>query len=629
MPNPRKHFHEFDRFRIDAVKRVLLRDGEPVALKSKCFETLLALVEARGQVLEKDELMRRIWPDTVVEESNLTGYISTLRKVLGENPQAHRYIVTVPGRGYSFVAEVKEVREDEAEAAEPEPEKPNVSPAVSPPRSHSSPRWLRYALSLVAGGLLLLGTVLAISRWRGERPIIRSIAVLPFRMLNVKDDPTLSRQMADVLSTKLGNIRQLSVRLPSAVEKYNDHPKDPVTAGLELEVDAVLEGSIHQQADGAIRVTVRLVSVKDSMQLWSATVDGARHEVFKIEDEISEGVARGLALSLSDEERRHLTKHYSEIVAARDLYSQGRASWNQRNEPGARRAIEQFKQAIALDPAFALAYTGLADTHSFLGSAYFDPHPPAHDLPEARRMAEIALQLDDTLAEAHCAMAFIAGWYDWDWPRAARELKRTLELKPNYATGHQRQAWYWIAMGRLDEALVEMKLAQACDPTSAIIGINIGSVLYYQRRYDEALAQFRRVREKHPTFRHNHVWPGWAYAAKGAYPEAIAEFQQERDRWEQSVWGLGYVYALTGQKDAARETLRQLEELARQRYISPSAFTLIHTALGEKEQALNSLERAFEAHDFDLCLLKVDPKLDSLRSSPRFTRVLERVGLAP
>ncbi len=624
-----KHFYEFGPFRIDAVKRLLLRGEEPVALKSKCFETLLVLVEARGQVLDKDELMSRVWPDSIVEESNLTVYISTLRKALGENPQAHRYIVTIPGRGYSFVAEVKEVWEDDPEVAEREPEKPEVPPAVSPPISRSFPRWLRYALSLVAVGLLLLGTALAISRWRSKRLVIRSIAVLPFRLLNVNDDPTLGQQVAEVLITKLGNVRQLSVRPPSAVNKYRDHPPDSVTAGREQQVDAVLEGSIHQQAGEEIRVTVQLVSVNDGAQLWSEQFDGTRREVFKVEDDISQGVARALALSLSDEERRHLTKHYSEVAAARELYFQGRQSWNKRDDDGARKAVEQFRQAIALDPAFALAYTGLADTYAFLGSAYFDPSPPGADMPEARRAAETALRLDNTLAEAHCALAFVAGWYDWDWPRAERELKRTLELKPNYATGHQRYGWYRIAMGRLDEALVEMKLAAACDPDSAIIGINIGAVLYYQRKYDEALAQFRRVREKHPAFRHNHVWTGWAYAAQGAYPEAIAEFQQEQSPWEQSVWGLGYVHALAGRRDAAREILHRLEGLARQRYISPSAFTLIHTALGNKEQALDSLEKACEARDFDLCLLKVDPKLDSLRADPRFPVLLRRVGLAP
>ena len=630
MNAPPKHFYEFGPFRIDTVKRLLLNDGEPVALKSKCFEMLLALVEARGEVLEKDELMRRVWPDMIVEESNITVYISMLRRALGESPQEHHYIVTISRRGYSFVAEVKEVWEGDAKPNEQEPEEAPTSTVSSPPISWFSgfiPRRLRYAPLLVVGGLLLLGTGLAISNWRDTRPPIRSIAVLPFRLLNVNDDPTLGLQISEVLSTKLGGVRQLSVRPPSAVNKYKDHPADSVTAGREQQVDAVLEGSIHQQAGEHIRVTVQLVSVKDGAQLWSDQFDGTRREVFKIEDDISQRVTRALALSLSGEEQRHLTKHYSEIAAAREFYSKGRDYWKRRDAEGLRKAIEQFKQAIALDNAFALAYTGLADTYAFLGSAYFDPNPPREDMLEARRAALTALQLDDTLAEAHCALAFVVGFYDWDWPQAKRELKRALELKPNYATAHQRYGWYYMAMGQLDEALAEMKIAHSLDPNSAIIGINVGAVLYYQRKYDEALGQFRRASERHQDFLLNHVWLGWNYAAKGAFPEAIAEFQRESSPWEQSRWGLGYVHALTGNGNAAREILRQLQELSRQRYISPSAFILIHLSLGEKERALDWLEKAVEERDFDMCLLKVDPKLDSLRADPRFSRLLQSVGL--
>lgn len=642
-----KRFYEFGPFRIDTVKRLLLRDGEPVALKAKCFEILLVLVEAGGQVLDKDELMRRVWPDTIVEESNITVYISLLRRALGENPKEHRYIVTVSGRGYSFVAGVKEVWERGAEPEEQESKEAPSSTVISPPVSWLSrffPRWLRYALLLVVGGLLLFGTRLAISHWRDAphrtaptspplsgdpRPPIRSIAVLPFRLLNINDDPTLGLQISEVLSTKLGNIRQLRVRSAGAVYKYKDHPTDSVTAGREQQVDAVLEGSIHQQAGDQIRVTVQLVSVKDGAQLWSDQFDGTRRKVFKVEDDISQGVVRALALRLSGEEQQHLTKHYSEIAAARELYFQGRASWNRRDLDGARKAIEQFKHAIALDKTFALAYTGLADTYAFLGSAYFDPNPPKEDMRKAREEAQKALWWDKTLAEAHCALAFVLGWYDWNWPLAERELHRALELKPNYATGHQRYAWYLMAMGQLDKALGEMKLAHDLDPDSAIIEINVGAVLYYQRKYDEALAQFRRVSEKHKNFRQNHVWLGWAYAAKHAFPEAIAEFQQERSAWEQSRWGLGYVYALNGNVNEAREILHQLRDLAKQRYISPSAFILIHLALGEKERAFDWLDKAIEKRDFDLCLLKIDPKLDSLRTDPRFSRMLRRVGLSP
>ncbi len=646
-----KHFYEFGPFRIDAVKRILLRDGEPVALKSKCFEMLLVLVETRGQVLEKDELMRRVWPDTIVEESNLTVCISTLRKALGENPREHRYIVTVPGRGYSFVAEVKEVWEESAELTLQEqaclvPITGEGAVERSPERQGHSflpLRWLsvftslswrwRHSRSVIVGGLMLLSLAVAASYWwlarRSEPALpVKSIVVLPLRHSSANDDESLGIEIADVVITKLGSLRQISVRPTSAIFRYKDQPPDPVAVGREQRVDAVLEGRIHWSGE-SIRVTMQLVSARDGSQLWAEQFDGTRSERFAIEDAISQRLAKTLRLSLSDEEQQSLAKHYTENQEAHRLYLKGRHFWNKRDAEGMRKAIECFWQAIDLDPTYALAYVGLADTYAFLGSAYFDALPPSEDMPKAKAAAVKALELDGTLAEAHCALGFVKGWYEWDWPGAEQALQRALELNPNYATAHQRFGWYLLAMGRLDEALAEMKRAQELDPLSRIININVGAFLYYQRRYDEALAQFRKVGEMDPSFRLNHVWPGWAYAAKGAFPEAIAEFQHERAPWEQSVWALGYSYARSGRRDAAREILTRLQDLARQRYISPSAFILIHTALGEKDQAFAWLETACEERDFDLSLRKVDPKLDSLRSDSRFPLLLQRVKLAP
>ncbi len=644
-----KRFYEFGPFRIDTVKRLLLRDGGPIALKSKCFETLLALVEARGQVLEKDELMRRIWPDTIVEESNLTGYISTLRKALGENPREHRYIVTVPGRGYSFVAEVKEVWEESAGLILQEQahlslvtEEGVVERSLEREgRSFLPLRWLsifpslawrwRRSWPVIVAGLTLLGLAVAASYWwwaRQSQPAlsVKSIVVLPLRHTSANDDESLGMEIADVVITKLGSLRQISVRPTSAIFRYKDQSPDPVAVGREQRVDAVLEGRIHRSGE-SIRVTMQLVSARDGSQLWADQFDGTRSERFAIEDAISQRLAKTLRLSLSDEEQRSLAKHYTENQEANRAYLKGRHYWNKRDAEGMRKAIECFWQAIDLDPTYALAYVGLADTYAFLGSAYFDAAPPSEDMPKAKAAAMKALELDDTLAEAHCALVYVKGWYEWDWPGAEQALRRAQELNPNYATARQRYGWYLLAMGRLDEALAEMKRAQELDPLSRIININVGAFLYYQRRYDEALAQFRKVGEMDPSFRLNHVWPGWAYAAKGAFPEAIAEFQHEQAPWEQSVWGLGYSYARSGRRDAARDILTRLQELAKQRYISPSAFILIHTALGEKDQAFAWLERACEERDFDLGLLKVDPKLDSLRTDPRFSRLLQRVGL--
>jgi tetratricopeptide (TPR) repeat protein len=293
-----------------------------------------------------------------------------------------------------------------------------------------------------------------------------------------------------------------------------------------------------------------------------------------------------------------------------------------------REAIEQFRLAIDLDPTYALAYAGLADTYGILASAHYEPLPPKADIAKAREAASKALELDDTLAEAHSAMAFVLGWYDWDWPGAERELKRALELEPSYATAHQRYGWYLMAMGRLDDALAEMGLAEQYDPFSPIIRTNIGTVLYCRRQYDEALTQFRAVAEMDSTFIMNHMWPGKTCLAKGAFSEAIAEFNQEKVPWEESVWLLGMTYARMGQKREARKILNGLQELARQHYVSPFAFIMIHIGLGEKDQAFEWLDKACQERDFDLCMLNVDPNLDSLRGDPRLKKVVEQVGLS-
>jgi DNA-binding winged helix-turn-helix (wHTH) protein/TolB-like protein len=420
-----KHFYEFGPFRLDAVKRLLLRDGEPVALKSKCFETLLVLVEARGRVMEKDELMRRIWPDSIVEESNLTVYISALRRALDESPQDHRYIVTVPGRGYRFVAEVQEVREAGAELMAPEKtaasgtiEEGAEEPGEQESAKGESNRTFSPRSLITVAGVLLLGLAVAGYYWgRAEtaKPepaahSIRSIAVLPFERLDAEVDEYLGLRIADVLIAKLVKLKQLSVRPPGAIFVYKDQQADPVAVGRQQKVDAVLQGRLRQ-AGARIRVTIQLVSVRDGALLWAEEFNEKLSDLFAVEEAIAQHVADALVLRLSAEERRQMAKRDTESQAAALHYIKGRYFWDKRNAEGLKKSLECFQQALDLDPTYARAWAGLADAYAFLGSAYFDGQPPSLDMPRAKAAALRALEIDQTLAEAHCALAFVAGWY--------------------------------------------------------------------------------------------------------------------------------------------------------------------------------------------------------------------------
>ncbi|MGA9769558.1 MAG: tetratricopeptide repeat protein [Blastocatellia bacterium] len=638
MSEQAKHFYEFGPFRLNPKERLLLRDEQIVPLTPKLFDTLLALVESSGHLVEKDELMSRVWPDAIVEERGLTQNIFLLRKMLSEDGVETKYIETVPKRGYRFIAEVNQrlnghtdlIVRRRASASlkiEEEIETDNEDAANAGDYRSKKSRLTPGVATAVTMLLILIGAFYWSRSDRVKSEGVRSIAVLPFRLLNGDDDGYTGIGMADVLITRLSNLRQVSVRPTSAILRYKDRETDPVAVGREQQVDAVLEGHIHKLADG-IRVTVQLISVRDGATVWAEQFDEKMSDLSSVEDAISLRLAGALALKLGADERKQLAKRHTDNTEAYQLYIKGRHFWNKRDEEGMRKAIAYFRQAIDIDPTYALAYAGLSDCYSFLGSAYFDALPPSEDMPKAKAAAMRAVELDETLAEAHSALAFVQGWYDLDWPSAERELKRALELNPNYATAHQRYGWYFLAMGRTDEALAEMKRAQECDPLSPVININIGGFLYYSRRYDQAIEQFGKMAEIDPCFSWNHTWTGLAYMEKGDYTRAIAEFQQEKKPWEQGVWGLGMTYARSGKQNEARRILSRFQEFTHQRYVSPSAFILIYTALGEKDLAFAWLERAYEARDFDLGVLKVDPKLDPLRSDPRFTDLLRRVGLS-
>jgi len=492
---------------------------------------------------------------------------------------------------------------------------------------------------LLLTGAILLTIALVIGFWafshRHSQKVANAlsspekrIAVLPFKPLVPENrDQVLELGMADSLIAKLSNIREIVVRSLNSVRKYSGLDQDPVAAGRELEVSSILEGNVQKSSD-RIRVSARLINVADGSSLWANTFDEKFTDVFAVQDAISQKVADALALRLSGEENKRLTRRYTENVEAYQLYLTGRYHWNKLTPPEITKSIEFFKKAIDLDPTYALAYFGLADAYRSLAPT--SEVPSKDTLPQAQAAAAQAFELDETLAEPHATLAFIHTWYDWNWSAAEREAKRAIELNPNWSFGHIAYAQMLSVTGRSQEAIAEGARAVELDPLSLIINALNGYHLHLARRDDEAIARLKKTVELDSNFWIAHQFLGMAYIEKKMYPEAISEFSQavKLSGGNSEPLALnGYASVLSGDTAKGRAVLQELKSLESQRYVPPSNLALLSYVLGEKDEAFSWLEKAYQDHDIRLCRLKVDSKWDSMRSEPRFVEILKRIGL--
>ena len=642
-----RRLYEFGGFRIDTRDRLLLRGGSVVPLKPKVIETLLVLIRRRGEVLEKDDLVQELWPDTFVEEGNLTQNIYELRKALGENSAAPVFIETVPRRGYRFIAEVNETVDEGAvpefettPQSEPPQTAADIVPRAARDEAHEFPApapvhrssFNRGALLISLFSLCLLGIAAAYWQFQSRTghpvasPPVRSIAVLPFKGLNPEaDGDFLGAGMADALITKLSNVKDLTVLPTGSVLRYAGREFDPRGLGRALRVDCVLDGKV-QRAGDSIRVTVQLVRVADGTSLWARQFDEKFTDVFGVQDAISEQVARALTLRLNDEERGRLRKHYSEDVEAYQAYLMGRYFWNKRTVEGYRKGITQYQQAINRDPNYALAYAGLADCYVRLNERGL---PPAEgSIPRAKAAVTRALEIDDSLAEARATLGFIKFRFDWDFPGADREFQRAIELDPNYAIAHQWYAFYLLATDHSLKALAELKRARELDPLSLNVSSGFGSYFFFTRQYDDAINQLQKTIEMDPTFAEARWTLGLAYEQKGMMEQALEEFRDLLSISDSNTGvnaSLGHLYALTGNSSEARRMLDRLQGMSKKRYVSSYDFAVIYAGLGEKEQAFTWLERAYDEHSLRPVWLKFDPRLDGLRGEVRYVDLVRRV----
>ena len=642
------HFFEFGSVKLDATNRLLYKNGDQLPLQPRLIETLLVLVKNANTVVDKDTLLNVVWQDVIVEEGGLKRNISLLRKALGAEGQ---FIETLPKRGYRFAGEVKENWEESnfygpedlkadlvlqrranLRITHEEEEIEDSGDAHTKVVRASKASLPRRANPLLLGAITAfmsaigLGVLWVANNRSAAAQPIKSIAVLPFRNLSARgDDQVLGVGITDALITRLSSLNGLNVRPTSAVMKFTDKDQDSIGVGQTLRVDAVLEGTIYK-VDDRMRVTTRLLRVNDQSPIWAAQFDERADDFIMIQNAISQQVAGSLSRTLSRTERDALTKRYTESADAYQLYATGRYHWNKRSGDGVVQAERFFRNAIERDPSFALAYLGLADTLTMRGV-----------YEESKLAIEKAIVLDAGLGEVYASRGFWQMFRGWQWAAAEADFKRSIELNPGYGTAHQWYATLLAIIGRVSDAKSEMQRALEIDPTSHNFLADMGQMHYFAREYDEAESYCQQALDIYPDFVFARAYLSGIYLKKGedskafeedlkhakavyigttVSEEMLAKFEAaERDLFRRS-----------GNKGRWRQSIEQLLNRKGDLF-QYSNLVKYYTLVGEREKALENLEKSYENHDFMLPFVNVDPLYDDLRSDPRFQGVLRRMGL--
>jgi TolB-like protein/DNA-binding winged helix-turn-helix (wHTH) protein len=644
MDRPVKPSYQFGCFHLDPSDRALLRGDERLELPPRVFDTLLALVQNSGRLVEKDELMRTVWPNTVVEENNLSQAVYLLRKVLQDGENGTRYIETIPKRGYRFVARVHQSGTEAESGMLDRSSQVQLEPAggnsgkngSSPSRIRALPksRWVVWCMAGLVGALAALLVVQA-ERWRdrqknqSDSESIRSVAVLPLQ--NLSNDPEqeyFADGMTDALITDLAQVRQLKVVSKTSIMQYKGVHRPLPQIGRELGVDAVVEGSVLRSGD-RVRITAQLIRTATDRHIWAKAYEGDLKNVLSLQALVAEAITGEVKLSLTPAERDRFRAGRPVSPEAYEAYLRGRYFWNRRDVGGFQKAIEYFNQAIKKDPSFALAYSGLADCDTLLALDTLDPGLMA----AAKAAATKALELDDGLAEAHTSLAAVRIFLDWDWSGAEFELKRALDLNPNYAPAHH---WYGTILlgplGRHEEAIAELKRAQALDPLSLIINADLGYAYYLARQDDSAFTQYQKVLAMDENFVPVHHDLLRYYAHKKMYDawlqEAVADSllagDPERAKAFKRLYANGGFQGVMSKMAGSRGTLEAGAGGSRGSFCTAAE---AYAALQATHRALVALEQCYADREPGLLYLKVDPAWDSLRSEPDFQALEHRMGL--
>lgn len=623
MSASEKHFYEFDCFRLDPAQHVLLRDGQIVPLTPKVFETLLVLVENGGQVVDKDALLQKVWSDAFVEETNLTKNISILRKVLSENNSVGSFIETIPKRGYRFTAPVRKIEDESSEIAGQEKDDGETPGQLTKPRTAAKTKKLLTAAAVCFSALLAFAGYWLFSRESDDAksaPPIKSIAILPFKSLNADDENYLGMGMTDALITRLGHLKSVIVRPTGAVRQYTDEPQiDAVAIGRALRVEAVLEGSVQRDGD-RVRVTVQLINVGDGRQIWADKFEEKLIDFFAVQDAIAVRAANALTPQLTGEEQKKLVRRETNNPEAFQLYARGHFFANQETTEGFKKAVEHLNKAVELDPAYAPAYAALARAYHGASEWHL---PPREAMPKVRIYAERALSLDETLAEGRVMLGYAKMLYEWDGAGAESDFKSAAQLNPNHSDARSAYSWFLALAGRHREAVAEAERVEKLNPL-----LYPCQAYYFARDYDRTIAHAKKNLDINPNNAPSLQWLGLAYAQQGRYEAAAAAFQKAREIDDTPDFRAyqARVYALAGKRSEAVKMLAELQEMSKQRYISPFFIAVVYAGLDEKDAAFEWLEKASEDRSFWMTSLKVNPQLDPLRDDPRFQELMKRVG---
>jgi DNA-binding winged helix-turn-helix (wHTH) protein/TolB-like protein len=608
--------YSFDEYSVDTVKRIVSKDGSgSVSLKPKAFDALLYLIENRERVVERDELMNALWFDTVVEENNLTQHISALRRVFGEAPGEHRYIVTVPGHGYKFVADVKT---SDGNGTGTERATAAIEKAPGPNR-----RTLLILGAICVVGLLATIGFFVLPDSSKSTGSIRSIAVLPFKPLVVANrDEALEMGMADTLISKLGGRDDMVIRPLTAVRRFGSPEQDAVEAGRILGVDAVLDGSI-QIAGDRVRISTTLLSVRDSKQIWSQQFDEKLTDIFAVQDSISERVVAALKL----EPGKNAAHRYTENAEAYRLFVRGRFHNMKLTPADSQKALSYYQQAIDIDPNYALAYAGIS--HVYRTLALSSEEPPQETFEKSIAAAERAIAIDSDLAEGHAALGIATFFFKRDWAASEASFRRSIELDPNWSFARIYYAHLLSNIGRHAEALANAKRAREIEPVSPFISSLEGLILQQADRPDDAIKQYGSATEIDPNFWMPYMFTARAYLDKKMYAEALEPARKATELSPAQSMSMAYeCFALgkLGRVDEAKSVLDALLERSRQRYVMPYHIAVGYLGLGDRENALRWLEKSVAENDSKAVFLKVEHTWDEMRDERRFKELLRKMN---
>ncbi|MBI3609704.1 MAG: winged helix-turn-helix domain-containing protein [Nitrospirae bacterium] len=614
----------FGDFLFDTPGHQLLKRGKRVKLQEQPFQILELLLDHPGAVVTRQQLRDRLWrADTFVDfDRVLNTAIKKLRQALDDDADHPSYIETVPRIGYRFLCPVNI---SEPEAA------PSSGPTTGG-RSPSGRRVVRVTVAAAAAVVIVL--FLAGGYWVKNRATslrrnrIRSIAVLP--LANLSGNPGeeyFADGVTEALTTELAKIGSLRVISHTSAMRYKDTRVPLPIIARELKVDAVLEGSVVRFGDRS-RISVQLIDCQSDTHMWAQTYDRRLADILWVQSDVAQTIAREVRIQLTPQQKPQLGYAKSVNPDAYEIFLRGRYHWNRRTEQDLMQAVLLFQQAIGLDPTYAPAHAALADSYALLGQ--YGGAPPSQVLPNAKEAASRALELDETLPDAHASLAIVSMLYDYDWTRAEREFQRAIELNPNYASARQWYSEYLVAVHRTDNAIQQMTRALEVDPNSLIVNTAAGRPFFYARQYDRAIEQFHRALEMDVNFFPAHALLGRALGQKGLHAEAIAEFRKANTISPGNsilLAELAFTLARSGQKVEAGRLLHQLSALSKQRYVPSYSIALIHVGLGQKDQAVAWLEKAYQERSTDIVHLATDPRFDELQSIRRFRELLGRIGL--